>query len=103
MYLKEIDTWDYQLCFLLQKNNGKCIVPNVNLISNIGFGIDATHTFNQDSKDANRIKFEIKLPLTHKPCSISELKINDYYDKNEFLIRPILIRAVNKILKYLIK
>jgi hypothetical protein len=41
---KEIDTWDYQLTFAVWNNRSVTIVPNVNLISNIGFGKEATHT-----------------------------------------------------------
>jgi hypothetical protein len=39
-----IDTWDYQWHYIVLKNNGISISPNVNLVQNIGFGIDATHT-----------------------------------------------------------
>lgn len=49
----KIDTWDYQLAFLNYFNNGLSVNPNVNLISNIGFGKDATHTFSTDSPYAN--------------------------------------------------
>jgi len=48
-----IDTWDYQLAFLNFLNNGLAINPNVNLISNIGFGVGATHTLSADSIYAN--------------------------------------------------
>ena len=41
---EKIDTWDYQWIFTIWNNKGKVIVPNINLISNIGFGKDATHT-----------------------------------------------------------
>jgi hypothetical protein len=34
-------------------NNGLVIIPNENLISNIGFGIDATHTTSTESVYAN--------------------------------------------------
>jgi hypothetical protein len=37
------DTWDYQFTFSLWLNGGLGITPNTNLISNIGFGDDATH------------------------------------------------------------
>ena len=40
----EIDTWDYQLNYLLLKNNLLCVIPPYNLIDNIGFGAEATHT-----------------------------------------------------------
>lgn len=53
MNQKLIDTWDYQWNYAIWNVKGKVIAPNVNLISNIGFGIDATHTHDQDSKFAN--------------------------------------------------
>jgi hypothetical protein len=43
-YNKKIDTWDYQWFFHLQKNKAKVVVPNRNLILNIGFQSNATHT-----------------------------------------------------------
>jgi hypothetical protein len=43
-YEGKIDTWDFQWTFAVWLNRGLCILPNVNLVSNIGFGIDATHT-----------------------------------------------------------
>ncbi|WP_069660423.1 nucleotide-diphospho-sugar transferase [Arcticibacter eurypsychrophilus] len=50
---KEIDTWDYQLGLINFFNNGLCIIPNVNLISNIGFRSDATHTVSDNDLNAN--------------------------------------------------
>ena len=43
---KKIDTWDYQYNYLLLKYNGKSILPNTNLVRNIGFNEEATHTKN---------------------------------------------------------
>jgi len=39
-----IDTWDYQWVFANWVEGRLSILPSVNLISNIGFGVDATHT-----------------------------------------------------------
>jgi hypothetical protein len=39
-----IDTWDYQWQLSIWYYKGKCIIPNKNLIQNIGFGEGATHT-----------------------------------------------------------
>ncbi len=44
MNQKQIDTWDYQWQYTIWNNNGLSIIPQVNLIKNIGFGADATHT-----------------------------------------------------------
>jgi hypothetical protein len=41
----KIDTWDYQWCYACWTQNGLSILPSINLVSNIGFGPEATHTF----------------------------------------------------------
>ena len=33
----KIDTWDFQWNFAIQKNNGLCVTPNLNLIKNKGY------------------------------------------------------------------
>ena len=40
----KLDTWDYQWWFSVRVNNGLSILPSINLIENIGFTEDATHT-----------------------------------------------------------
>ncbi len=40
----EINTWDYTWTYNRIVNNGLSIVPNKNLITNIGFGSESTHT-----------------------------------------------------------
>jgi len=44
----KFDTWDLQLLYCILKKNGKTIIPNVNLVTNIGFGMGATHTANKN-------------------------------------------------------
>ena len=44
VYRGEIDTWDYQWLFTHWNHQGLSIAPQVNLVSNLGFGDDATHT-----------------------------------------------------------
>lgn len=45
----KINSWAYQLDFINLFNNGLAIIPNENLISNIGFGNGATHTADTDN------------------------------------------------------
>ena len=45
----KIDTWDYQWILAVWRNNALACRPSHNLVENIGFGADATHTFNADS------------------------------------------------------
>ncbi|WP_378410507.1 nucleotide-diphospho-sugar transferase [Rhodocytophaga aerolata] len=56
---KRKDMWDYQWMFACWNMNGLSAVSNVNLISNIGFGSEATHTVNIDLKVANLTVYEI--------------------------------------------
>jgi hypothetical protein len=40
--------WDGKWMFTIWKNDGLCIAPTKNLILNIGFSLDSTHTFNRE-------------------------------------------------------
>lgn len=57
---KRINTWDYQWSFSILANDGLCICPNVNLVSNIGWGNDSTHCHNEKDKLSNMASYEIK-------------------------------------------
>jgi hypothetical protein len=60
----KIDTWDYQWSFGARLNGRISVMPNVNLISNIGFGIDATHT-KRGNELAGMLVEEMNFPLKH--------------------------------------
>jgi hypothetical protein len=64
----KINAWGYQLDFANYFNNGLTIIPNQNLISNIGFGVNATHTLDEQSIYAN-------IPLTEIDEIIDPLDI----------------------------
>jgi hypothetical protein len=49
----KINTWDYQLTFINFFHHSLSIIPNINMISNIGFGANSTHTSEEDSVYAN--------------------------------------------------
>ncbi len=73
----KIDTWDYQLNFITFFENGLCATPNVNLISNIGFGENATHTLNPDNHNSMLPTGEIT-EIIH-PVYFTPEKDADYY------------------------
>jgi hypothetical protein len=58
-----IDTWDYQWTACVWFHGGLTATPNKNLVTNIGFGPDATHTVTDDDQDGMQI--EALGPLTH--------------------------------------
>ncbi|WP_443936967.1 nucleotide-diphospho-sugar transferase [Pedobacter sp. MW01-1-1] len=72
----KIDTWDYQMALINYFNNGLSINPNGNLISNIGFRTDGTHTTSSNSPYAN-LPFEAIGTLMH-PLYILPEKDADY-------------------------
>ena len=60
-----LNTWDLQLEVTQRLNDGLCIIPQKNLVENIGFNI-STHTFNKvDILFQKRSKKRLKLPIIH--------------------------------------
>lgn len=49
-----IDTWDYPWTACVWYHRGLTATPNVNLISNIGFGVDGTHAPLEPDRNMNR-------------------------------------------------
>ena len=68
--------WDFQMQIHLFKNSGLTIHPRVNLVSNIGFDGEGTHTLANESGMGDRPVFGI-LPLTH-PTSMTVDTRRDY-------------------------
>lgn len=77
-YNNQIDTWDYQWMASSWFHGGLTATPNVNLISNIGFGVDSTHTSFKNSPLAN-LSTESLRELIH-PMNISRDKGADRYN-----------------------
>lgn len=95
----KIDTWDYQWSYCVFINSGLSILPNTNLIKNIGFGADATHTLDLESKLANIETEDINLPLQHP----SFMLINQLADISTgvmlFSKRNPFLRVINKLMR----
>jgi len=83
-YDGKIDTWDYPWNFACWIQNGLTILPNVNLVSNIGFGEDATHTIGSKSRLANLGVQEMNFPLKCPPFLIRNEGADNYTQKNIF-------------------
>jgi hypothetical protein len=100
---RRADTWDAQWTFTCWIQNGLTILPTVNLVSNIGFNLEATHTFNHWSRVANMPIAAMVFPLQHPPYMIREAQADDFTRnilfKSNFFTRTIK-RIVRKILAY---
>ncbi len=62
------------------------ILPNVNLISNIGFGVEGTHSLDTKNKYANIPAMEIIFPLKHPPYFIRNWQADKFTE--ETLYKP---------------
>lgn len=62
------DFWDYQWMFACWVHGGLCALPaRNNLINNIGFDEDSTHTTSPGDRRANLPVTEMEFPLRHPP------------------------------------
>jgi hypothetical protein len=96
VYRGEIDTWDYQWVFANWVEGRSAILPTSNLISNIGFGNNATHT-TSDSDLANIPFCPLSFPLIH-PVGIFQ-----NYWADQFSYRKCFKVSFLKRLRYKIK
>jgi hypothetical protein len=69
---ENFNTWDFQWVYHNLKNNRLNIMPNVNLVKNIGFGKDASHT-NHPSPYANMKIQKMDFPLLHPKFIIRDV------------------------------
>ena len=74
VFNKQKDTWDYQWTYTIWKNNGLAVVPNINLVNNIGFDEEATHTILKANPLGNRPIYSL---------NVDELAFPDYIEVNQ--------------------
>jgi hypothetical protein len=70
----DADYWDYQWLFACWAQNGLTITPNKNLVHNIGFGEQATHTTSLKDKRAGILAEEMIFPLKHPSYMIRDIE-----------------------------
>jgi hypothetical protein len=94
------DVWDFQWYFARLYMGGNSIVPTVNLISNIGFDGDGTHTFTSKTTSVIIPVNSLQFPIVHP-----KIKIDSFYDWYVFerFISQLSIPLWKKILFKLIK
>jgi hypothetical protein len=98
-YQKETgyDFWGYQWFFAVMANSGLTILPSVNLISNIGFGSNATHLKKANSADANTPIYSIQFPLKHNDLVKIDRSFDRKYMKKKRGDQPLIKKVQRKI------
>ena len=94
----KIDTWDYQVSFMLWITSRLAIVPRFNLVENIGFGPEATHTkiakhslSNLSKMHSSRLVTQLQAPT----CMIPNYAYQRYIET--LATRPFWNRLLEKI------
>jgi hypothetical protein len=102
-YAGRIDTWDYQWSLNGWLRGAWSIVPEHNLVSNIGFGAGATHEHNERAMLSRLPTAPLEFPLRHPP-QVAVLEGTDELEWNNVYIprqRSLLQRARSR-LKHLV-
>ncbi len=81
----EIDTWDYQWLYAHWRHNGLTVTPEINLIRNLGFRPDATHTTGADEFANVEIG---QLPELCHPPEVAPCREADLYTFNTVFTQP---------------
>lgn len=87
-FRRKIDTWDYQWTFACWLRSFLTVVPEVNLVSNIGLDENSTHTF-ESSTEA----LQCHLQPMHFPLSHPKLVRRDAFADNQIKRRVFRIKS----------
>lgn len=78
------DVWDYQWTFACWAQSGLAILPNVNLVSNIGWGEHATHTKTADNPAGNLPTEAMTFPLSHPTYLVRNREADQFTFEKHF-------------------
>lgn len=82
----EVDTWDYQWTYSMWEQHGLAILPSRNLVENIGFGSDATHTTDPSGVGSGLVLEGLDLPLIHPDLMVRDFAADRWTDAHVFHI-----------------
>jgi len=91
--------WDFKWMFACWLQNGFCIIPNGNLVTNIGHGSEATHTNDEKSPYNNMLVEAMSFPLKHPPFVIRNLEADKFTQRTLFDYDPNFFKKVQNKLK----
>jgi hypothetical protein len=84
----EVDTWDYSWTYSMWQAGGLAAQATRNLISNIGFGPEATHTIDSSASRSRLAVSHMPFPLTHPATVEQDTARDSWTDINVFGTRP---------------
>ena len=96
-------SWAYRWTYSAWASDALTLIPEVNLVSNIGFGEQATHTVNKRNRFAALPLEAISLPLRHPPELIDNAMADAFTQKTMFRRPPMWKRVGSRVLRALRK
>jgi hypothetical protein len=82
--IQNVTWWDYQWEFVRRVNNGLTIVPQKNIVLNIGLGSDATHTLDPNGTGHNLSLQGLNFPLKHPEFVMADIVRDNIFFRNTF-------------------
>ena len=79
----KLHIWDYQWTFACWQHQGLCILPQVDLVANIGFTADGTHTI-RHNQFADLALGSMDFPLRHPPELIRDRRADIFSQRSKF-------------------
>jgi hypothetical protein len=93
--VNKIDTWDYQWIYTCLKEEGLCVFPQNNLVNNLGFGAEATHTIDAGVPLASLEALDIQFPLVTPVVRKIDMMFEEEYLKK--IWEPVTYRSLLKL------
>lgn len=91
----KVDAWSYNLVLTLWAKRMACVLPQKNLVQNIGFGRDATHTV-LDDQVAQLAPESMDFPLRH-PQTVATCTPADRYTSRALILPSLPKRVFRRI------
>lgn len=78
------DSWAYRWAYTCWSNSGLTILPNQNLVTNVGFGSSSTNTKSYNQK-LSGLPADITTTIQHPKFIVRNMEADDYTSKTIFL------------------
>ena len=99
VYSGTSDTWDAQFVLLGLQRNALTVIPHQNLVMNLGFGPDATHTVTLPLLSARQV-WSVRFPIVHPQYVRHNARLDDAIVRAEHSIQGMaLTRATRRFLR----
>ncbi len=79
-----LESWDFPWAYAVMRNNGYCITPVSNMVTNVGFSKDAVHCRDLRSRFANMQIEPVNWPIRHPAELVAAMDIERRLNREVF-------------------